>query len=78
MVANKIKSLLRSKGYSMRKYCMENGLTYQNFTRDIREGVLLLSDAEEIAIKLNLTQREIIEFFLPVVFEKLKQNDSNV
>lgn len=67
---------LATRGYfSIRSFCLAKNVNYNNFLRGVTLGVLKLSDIEEVSIKLGLTESEVVEFFLPNVFENLKQNE---
>lgn len=71
-----IRKCLATRGYfTIRSFCKAHNIKYNSFLRDINLNVLRLSDVELIATKLNLTGYEIVEFFLPTVFENLKHTD---
>jgi hypothetical protein len=72
MKSNKIKALFIIKGYSMKSVAKLINHDYQSLRRKVLSDTLQIREVELIADKLNLTAFEVIEFFLPNVFQKLK------
>lgn len=72
MAKNKVKSLFALKGYTIRNFCLEHDWDYNGFLRRINLGLIKISEIEYIAIQFKMTPAEVVEFFLPNVFENIK------
>jgi hypothetical protein len=75
-MANKLKSIMLLCGYkSTREFCKRNNLEYQSFLRKLNSTQdYALQDVQTISDSLNLTPDDIVEIFLPKLFQKMKRH----
>jgi viroplasmin and RNaseH domain-containing protein len=73
-MSNKLKSLLALKGFSVRSFSAALNKDYVTVWRKVKEPEKIeIKDIEEWQKVLNLTQKELIEFFLPFALQNVKQ-----